>query len=277
MNKRINPAYTAILAGIGFPIAFDPGKAGWKMDADGKLAADANGNPIYIDAEGREMVTEAGTIARLNGEAKTHREAKERAEMALQKFKDLDPDAARKAIETVSKIDAKKLIDAGEVDKLKEQIKTEFTGQLTEAQKREAALNDELNGMRRSTAFKGSKFLQERVAVPAEMFEATFGKNFKIEEGKLVPYGSDGNKIYSKKRVGEIADFDEALELIVENYPYKDNILKAPNASGTGSNGNGGNRGTGRTIKRADFDKMPPVDQAALAGQMQKGEVAIVD
>lgn len=263
------------------PVAFDPGKAGWKIGADGKIEM-KDGNPVYLDSAGNESTVEGGTIARLNAEAKQHREAKERAEGELNKFKGadgklLDPTIALKAVETVSKLDAKKLIDSGEVDKLKDQIKGEFTAQLTE---RDAKIKEQaaaIDGMTLNAAFSSSKFIADRIAVPAEMFRNTFAKNFKVEDGKVVPYGNDGNKILSSKRIGETADLDEALEKIVEAYPHKDAIMKAPNASGSGNGGGGGSRGNGRFISRADFAKLPPHEQKATADAAGKGEITITN
>ena len=40
--------------------------------------------------------------------------------------------------------------------------------------------------------------------------EARFGSAFKVEEGKIIAYDKAGNKIYSRSRAGEIADFDVA-------------------------------------------------------------------
>ena len=104
---------------------------GWKLDAEGKIEL-KDGNPIYVDASGRESVMDVGAITRLNGEAKTHREAKEAAEAKLKAFEGLDPEAARKAVDTVKNIDAKKLIDAGEVEKVRESVKAEFMTQIAE-------------------------------------------------------------------------------------------------------------------------------------------------
>lgn len=271
----------AILAGFRLPVAFESGKAGWKLDKDGKIEM-KDGNPVYLDSNGNEMTVEGGTISRLNAEAKTHREAKERAEGELAKFKGedgktIDPTIAIKAIETVGKIDAKKLIDSGEVDKLKDQIKAEFTGQITERDTKLKEQATRIDAMTLDAAFASSKFITDRIAVPAEMFKATFAKNFKVEDGKVVPYGSDGNKVLSSKRIGEVADLDEAFEKIVEAYPYKDAILKAANVTGSGNGGNGGARGNGRFVSRAEFDKLEPAEKAATAAAAGKGELTITD
>jgi len=256
-------------------MAFD-NKAGWKLDADGKIEM-KDGNPVFINAEGAEMTVDSMTISRVNGENKTLRERAEAAERTVKAFEGIDPAAAKKAIETVGKIDAKTLIDAGEVDKVKDEISKGFAAQLAEKDKKIADQDTRINSMTMNGAFASSKFVSDRVAVPAEMFQATFADRFKIEDGKIVPYDQTGSKVYSKKRVGEVADFDEALEILVDNYPHKDSILKAPDASGTGNGGGGGARGGGRFMSRADFDKLTPAQQAESAGKMRAGELTISD
>ncbi len=271
MNIRMKLALsTSMLA-----LAFDSG-SGWKMDGD-KIATDASGNPIYINASGIEQTVEGGTISRLNGEAKGHRERAEKAEASLKVFEGLDPEAARKAIETVGKLDAKQLIDAGEVDKVRAEVGSQYQGQLTAAQQALQDANGKIDGLTLDRAFSRSEFIANRIAVPREMFEATFGRNFKIEDGKPVPYGPDGNKIYSKKKMGEIADVDEAFEILVENYAHKDTILRANGNSGSGNNGNGGNRGGSRQIKRSEFEAMSPMEQSKAAQAAGKSEITIVD
>jgi hypothetical protein len=258
--------------------AFETGKPGWKMDGD-KLALDGNGNPIYVKADGTEQSVQGDTISNLNAEAKTHRTAKETAETALAKYKDesgklIDPEIAVKAVKTVAGLDAKTLIDAGEVDRVKETIRNEFTGQLTEAQRAIEERDNRINGMMVDGVFKGSEFIAERVAMPRDFFEAAMRSNFKVEEGKVAAYDRSGNRLMSKKNVGEYADPNEALELLVEMHPQKDTILKAPAAGGSGNGGGGGNRGRGATMRRSDFEALPPGEQAAVA---TKGEVQIVD
>jgi hypothetical protein len=79
-----------------------------------------------------------------------------------------------------------------------------------------------------------------KLAIPADMVQARFGNAFKIEDGKVVAYDSQNNKIYSRARPGELADFDEALDVLVDMYPHKDSILKGSGASGGGAGSGGG-------------------------------------
>lgn len=272
---------TAIATGVVFPRAFE-NKPGWKMDGD-KIAVDSDGNPIFINSAGQEQSVKGDTISNLNAEAKSHRTAKEQAEAQLAKYKGpdgklIDPETAIKAVDTVSKIDAKKLIDAGEVDKVRDAIKSEFTGQLTEKDKALETLKGENNQLKIARTFDASEFVRDRLAVPRDMFEATFGRNIKIgDNGEIEFYGRDGNRLLSKKNAGEYAKGDEAFELLVEQHPQKDAIIKAEQAGGSGNGGNGGQRGGGRVMKRADFDALDPGAKATAGAAMAKGELTIAD
>lgn len=273
---------TTLLAAtaLSIAVAFE-NKPTWKMDGD-KLALDGEGNPILIAGDGTETSVKVDTVPRLNADMKQLRTAKEAAEAEAKKFlgpdgKPIDPTTALKAIETVANIDAKKLIDAGEVEKVREQIKAEYDTQLSERDKALSERDNQINTMRIDSVFAGSEFINERVAMPRDFFEAAMRNNFKVEDGKVVAYDKAGNRIMSKKDIGSFAEPNEALELLVEQHPQRDTILKAVDAGGTGNDGKGGNRGGARRIARADFDALPAPKQAELAGAMGKGEVQIVD
>jgi hypothetical protein len=252
-------------------------KAGWKLDADGRIEM-KDGNPVYIQSDGREMVMEASTVGSLNGEAKAQREARQRAEADLKKYEGIDPEKARVALETLEKLDQKTLIDAGEVDKVKAQITEQYTGKLSEAENTNKSLRGENNNLKLDLAFTSSKFM-DRFSIPSDMVRAAFGRHFEFgDDGKIVPKDQTGNPIYSKQRIGEVASFDEALEILVEQYPGKDAILKAPDARGSGNSGNGGGRtGNKATVTRTEFDNMTPADKAATNAAMGKGEVQLID
>ncbi len=279
---KLNGAIKFIVANpamlFAMPRAFDGNKAGWKMSADGKtIEVDAKGNPIWINASGAEAPVEGDAIARLNAEARQHRVDKEKAETALKAFDGIDPVTAKKAIDTVKNIDTKKLIDAGEVEKVRETMRGEFTNQLNEKDKALIDLQSRYDGLNISNVFANSEFIRENIAVPPDMFEATFRGNFKMKDGKLEAYDKNGNRLMSKKNNGDYAEPNEALAILVEQHPQKDTILKAPNHKGTGNTGQGGGRSQARTMLRADFDALSPNDQAAQAAAMGKGELTIVD
>jgi hypothetical protein len=240
-----------------------------------------NGKPVYVDDNGREVefdyAATVGTISRLNGEAKGHRERAEAAEEKLKGFEGIDdPEKAIKALETVANLASGQLKDAAEIEKVKNEAKAAFDEQLKATVKKydpvvqeRDSLRSQLNQEHIGNAFGKSKFISEKMAVPVDLAQAKFGGNFTIKDGKIVAKDGSGNPIYSKARPGEIADFDEALELLVDAYPYRDNILKGTGASGSGANPAGGNGGGKRSMTRAAFNELAPADQMKTVKEVQ--------
>lgn len=251
----------------------------FKYDADGNIVLqEVSGKklPVYIGTDGKEAPFDGdstvATITRLNGEAMGHRQRAETAEATLKTFEGItDPAAAIKALTTVKNLDDKKLVDAGEVEKVKAEaiksVEDKYAPTVQRAADLEAQLNQHLIG----GAFSGSKFIAEKFAAegPAgvEIARALFANRFKVEDGKLVGYDAAGGKIYSRTRHGEIADADEAIELMVDAYPHKTHILKGSGASGGGAQGGGGGGGGKKTMTRAQFSQLSPADQAKAAGE----------
>lgn len=224
-------------------------------------AAIQDGKPVYVDDAGKETAFDAPgtvqTISRLNAEAKGHREAKEAAEKQLKAFEGLDdPAAAMEALKTVQNLDHKKLVDAGEVEKVKAEAIKAVEEKYKPVVERADTLERQLRQEKIGGSFARSKFIGDKLAVPAPMVEKTFGEHFGIDNGKIIAKDANGNQIYSKSNPGELAGFDEALEILVEQFPYRDHILKAKPASGGDTKGDGSGGGGSKTIPRAEFDKM---------------------
>lgn len=251
-------------------------KAGWKVDENGAVVMQ-DGNPVFIDQNGQEMTLGTDTINRLNAEAKTWRERTTAAEAAVKAFEGIDAAKAREALELASRIDQKALIDAGKVDEVKAEVTKHYETQLSDLRGQLDSVTAKYDGSLLANAFKSSEWVNKNIAVPVDMLQATFASSFKVEDGKVVAYGPDGKQVYSKTRLGEMADFDEALSILVGEYPHKDRILAAPNKGGSGSGGQGGNQAAGKYVKRADFSAMAPAEQAAVAAKARAGEVQIVD
>jgi hypothetical protein len=114
------------------------------------------------------------------------------------------------------------------------------------------------------------------LAIPADLVEARFGGQFRIEDGQVVAFDGAGNRIASPANPGEPASFDEALAIIVQAYPYRDTILKGTGARGSGAQG-GGARGEGRHVSRAQFLALSPAGQAAVARDAAAGKAVITD
>jgi len=259
-----------------------------KLDENGNAVL-KDGHPVYVYPDGKEAAFDAAQpvskIAQLNGEAKGHRERAEAAETKLKLFDGLDDaEAARKALETVANLDAGKLVQAGKVEEIKAAAKKAAEDQLAaiskthtiELSKRDdqiKTLTGQIQTELIGGSFNRSKFISEKFIVPADIVQAKFGNNFKIEEGKVVAYDSAGNKIYSRTRHGEVANFDEALDTLVEAYPGKDSILKG-NVKDGGGAGNGGSGGGKKALKLAEFSALAP---ALRAKHMADGGTLLPD
>ena len=252
----------------------------WKLKTDesGNVVLN-DGKPVYVKPDGSEVAIDMNqtnaTISRLNAEAKSHREAKEAAESKLKSFESIDPDKAREAMETLSKLDQKKLIDAGQIDVVKSEISKSYEEKLAAERKQREEIAERYNSTLRSNAFNRSKFVTDKIGVPVDMIEAVFGKNFKVEDDGSIRGYMNGQPIYSPDRPGEVASFDEALSVLVGAYPNRDAILKGSGASGSGSRP--GDGGGARQITRSDFEKMNPVQQGKMAAEMREGKITLVD
>lgn len=249
-----------------------------KLDANGNVVVQ-DGKPVYVKDDGSEVafdvVGTTNTIARLNGESKAHREAKEAAELRLQAFKDIDPEKAKSALETVKNLDDKKLVDAGEVERMKAEVKKAVEDQYKPIVEERDKLSSDLRNERIGGSFARSKYITDNIAIPADFLQSRFDKNFTVENGKIVATDNAGNKIYSPSNPGELAEFDEAIAILVNQYPHKDQILKGSSGSGGGAGGGqgGGNGGGKKSMKRSDFESLDP--QAKATFIKEKG--AVVD
>lgn len=250
-------------------------KSGWKTDDSGNIVTDSNGNPVMLDDSGKETAIAPGYVQRINAESAQHRREAKEAKEKLAKFGDLDPEAARAAIEKTKDLNLDDLVNKGEIEKVKAAITQQYEPQLNEVKEKLTAAEQRANDLLLKNAFGTSKFLNERLAVPRDMAEAAFRNNFKIEDGQLIPIKSNGDIVYNSR--GEIATVDEAFEMFINERPDKDKLLLAPSQAGTGSGGAGGNRGGGNVLKRADFDKLPQMEKAVIGHKVAKGEIKIVD
>lgn len=243
-----------------------------------KLKIDGNGNavlidgmPVYVHDDGSEKPLDAaamaGALKKANAEAKERRESLSSLQEKLKAFEDLDPEEARAALTKVRNIDAKKLIDAGEVDKVREAIAKSFGEKLTAAEKRAQDLEAQLHGELIGGGFARSKFVGEKLTLPPDLAQAAFGRHFAIENGRVVAKDASGVPILSRT-TGQPADFDEALETLVSQYPHRESILRATQKGGSGAQpGTGGAAGK-PVYTRKQFDAMDANQrrEAALSG-----------
>ena len=250
-----------------------------KLDESGHAVL-SDGKPVYVADDGKEITYDPpsmhSTIGRLNREAQGHREAKETLEQQLKAFEGIDPDQARKAIDVFQNLNDQKLVDAGKIEEIKaaaiKSVEDKYKPYVDELNK----LQNELYAERIGGNFARSKFISEKLVIPADMVQATFGKHFELKDGKVIAKDASGNTIYSDANPGNPADFDEALEKLVGSYTHRDRILK-----GSGHRGSGADtpdvEGGSRVVTRRQFEGMKPAEQQKVAASAREGSVKIVD
>jgi hypothetical protein len=249
-----------------------------KLDANGNVVVqEVNGEkrPVYVRDDGTDIAFDAAgtmtSIANMRAENKTHREAKEAAQAALKTFEGItDPAKAIEALKTVSNLSDKKLVDAGEVEKIKTETIRSVEEKYKPVVERASKLEQRLRAEGLSGAFSRSPLItgeKAKVTLPADFMEARFGQNFEvdIETGKITGKFATGDKIYSRSNPGDLASFDEALDILIDAHPQKTAFLKGSGQSGSGAQGGqGGNGGSGgKTMSRAEWNRLPPAQQAA--------------
>ena len=277
MINRLGLATALTLPGaVQMPRPFDNDGPKWAADDNGAIKMQ-DGAPVYLDAAGNETAFDLGSIARANADAARMRRDLQAARDAAKAFEGLDADAARTALETVSKLDDKQLIDAGEVDKVRDRVTTEWTKKFDTEKARADAAESRIQSLVMSNAFANSEFVRDKLNIPADIAQSYFGKHFSYDGEKLTAKDSSGNVIGSSKNIGQDADFAEAIEKIVMAYPSRDRILAPDAHSGGGGSGGGGRQSGGRVMKRSEFDSLSPQEQSSAAARAGKGELQIVD
>ena len=173
-----------------------------------------DGKPVYVHDDGKEIPFDAQAamqkITSLNAEAKQHREAKETAEAKLKAFDGIeDAQTALKALATVKNLDDKKLIDAGEAERVKSEAIKVYEEKLAALESEKAKIQSQFQNELIGGNFARSKVIAEKLAIPVDMAQAFFGKHFTIsEDGKMIAKDANGHEIYSRIHAGEKATFD---------------------------------------------------------------------
>jgi len=108
-------------------------------------------------------------------------------------------------------------------------------------------------------AFDRNEFIKDRTVLTPDIAYDSFGKYFVVEDGEngISVYAVDrsGEKIFSKAKPGEYASPDEAIELIINDYPQKDNIMRT--TSGGSNSGGNASGGSAKRQRMAELTSMP--------------------
>lgn len=221
----------------------------YKLTENGNIAVNDDGHPVIINDEGNETWIDAlnanKKIAELNLEARKYRKKSVERQTKLDKYNGVDPDEVIKALDTVNSLDDKMKV---KLDELKSNINK--TWEEKEKEWNETKLNLE-NNLFQATV--GAKFATSEVikqtVLPPDIAQNTFAKYFSIDG---TAKDKDGNVIYSTTNPGEPASFDEAMKIILDNYPHKESILKSQIKPGSGGFNNGEQGGEPNTNSSID-------------------------
>lgn len=245
-----------------------------KLDEQGNPILD-NGLPVFVSEEGKDVPVDVprlfADIKRLNGESAGRRKEIEVLNEKLAAFQGIeDPEAARKALETVANLDDKELLDAKQVETLKANISQAYENKLTQARQAYEAKLAEMDKTSREKdgkirrllikgAFDSSKFLAEKTVLPPDVAFEYFGRHFEVLEvgGEMKAVAKlNGEVIPSLANPGEPALPEEAIEALIDKYPFRDRILKSSGAQGMGTPPGGGGSGNDKTLTRKQFDNL---------------------
>lgn len=203
-----------------------------KLDDAGHVVL-KDGVPVY-EIDGKDTTFDAASVhASLTTIRRERDEAKAlvgQLETSLRRFGSTDEqlEQAAKKLRLAVNLDEKTLAEAGKIDEvIANRLKTHTEASAAEKAALETKVN-ELSGKLR-TVLISSKFSKAQIAsglyLTPDAVEAMFGQHFEVDGDSVVAFrdpATKKDKIYSKKDPGKLADFDEALEVVVTGHPnYK--------------------------------------------------------
>jgi len=244
----------------------------WKVSPEGAIEMDGL-NPIWIGDDGTEVAFDAKAniiaAATARREAAESRKGLKEAEAKLSAYAGIDdPDAAIKALQFAGSMEGKKVMDDDGIKKLVEAAIKPLQEQNAVLLSATKGQEETIYKMKVSDKFNTSAFLKEKTMYgeTPDVAEAYFGRNFKVVDGNTVAFDSSGNEIYSSINAGKLADFDEALSVLINTHPRRDYMLKGSGGNGSGQQqGNGNGSNSPKTITRAEFQAKSPLEQSQIA------------
>lgn len=246
------------------------------------------GDDFVLDVDDKDFKDRLGEFRANNIELSN--EKKEWSEQAQEleqlretvaKYKDIDPDKAREAMEKMSHIEEKKLIDAGRLDEVVEQrieqrverMRADYEGQIRaltsnneELQKKSENLGSRLSEVviDNSLQHAVSKVAQVKQGAMRDIISRGRESWRLDEKGQPVPYGADGDVVYGKDGKQPIT-MEEWAQSLVQEAGY----LFEPN-SGGGASGNTRSQGDGlRILDASDTDAVNASLESIASGEVQ--------
>ncbi len=214
-----------------------------KLDDKGAPVLE-NGLPVYVDDKGREIAVDVGALMTSAGEHK--RAARERE---------------RELSEALAKLEQASKGGANDAERIKAAYETKLAELQGKAEAAEAARAKAL----KNAALAGSKFLAERVTVPARMIAAAYGDHIAVDGDRVVVRDARGQILHSRSNPLEPASLDEGLELLITQSPDADRILRGTQLPGSGASATPTAPAGAKTMSGAEFRALDPAAQLAAA------------
>ena len=217
-----------------------------KIDEKGNAVLQ-DGMPVYVHPDGTESAHDAKAlgikVATLNRENGAYRTENKEYKEKLAAFSGIEsPEEALKALQFMVSMDGKKVMDDEGIQKLVQAAVKPLQEKLTATESALSEKDGHIYKLEIGGKFQSSQFIKEKLLIPPDMLQATFGNQLSMENGKFVAKDAAGNQIFNVK--GEPASFDEAMQTLIDAHPMKDTIYRASGATGSGqlpSNATGGN------------------------------------
>lgn len=223
--------------------------------ADFDKLPDALKTEYIADGEGYKLDADYEDVTGLKANRDEVLKQLAEAKKAMKAYEGLDPEAARKALETATAAEDEKLKAAGAFEELKKKLEDRHAAELQTATEREQSLLSNLHRERLInylTTKEGDKVLPER---------ASYAYGDLKEQIELASDDSG----FSLRLKGGIGDAKE-LETVVEGLKAKSPFLFAANGAlgsgATGSDTKGGS--TAKTMPHAQFKALGIKEQAAF-------------
>lgn len=249
-----------------------------KTDDKGQVVVE-NGFPVWVADDGKEIAYNVpellNKMSMLNHESAERRKKIDDLNAKLESLSGIDPDEYKTLKDKATDFESGKLIEAGKLDELKQQISGSYSAKLADLDKARAADAEKakraleakdaaIRNLLVKSAFDSSSYLRDKTVLPSDLAYESFGKHFEVidENGELKTVAKlNGQPIFSRTNPGTPASTEEAIEAIVEAYPMKERILRST-VGGAESKVSVGFRPGQKTMRRAEFDQLPPLQQA---------------
>lgn len=231
-----------------------------KVDEKG-VAILKDGLPVYTYEDGTEMPFDAAaTMEGLNKKIKAEEEKatrfyteREELKKAVEPWKSYKIDEVKKALDTVKNLSAQEILDARGIEELKRTMRTGFDEEKSALAKSyeprlkdlEKTISDSeaiiydlavTNKFATSEYFSGEK---PKTVFAPEHATRIYGNRFKVDinghDYKIIALDEVGKPLMSKKNHGELADFNEAVGILVEQDAKKNRIFKGNDGGGPNS------------------------------------------